>query len=70
MKTKNEYTFPKQENFENKKTSSVCRLVVSIGRLSAASRVRDNQVQFYTYKHIYDTYVTSDEQLKLLLVVG
>ena len=60
---KNKYTFPKLENFENKQTSSICRLdvVVSIGRGSAASRVCDSQIQSYPYKHIYDTYVTSDK---------
>ena len=31
--------------------------------------MHDSQVQSYSYKHIRDTYVTSDEQLKFLLVV-
>ena len=40
---------------------SICKLVVSTGRWSAASRVRDSQVQNCLHKHIHETYVTSDE---------
>ena len=53
------YTFPILENFENKYTSLIFRLVISIGRCSAASRVRDSQVQSYAYT--VDTYAKSDE---------
>ena len=29
--------------------------------MKCCSKLRDSQVQLYTYKHIYDTYVMSDE---------